>query len=394
MRRLLDYLVTEPVRVSAVLRLPLIALIALLVLIQGVDHWLPGLYATILALYTVGAVVWLLIVLRRPLGPWAGWASTGFDVLAVLAMCLASGGATSWLLPIFFLIPISVSFLDRPQLTALLGLAGAVGYLVAWIVYSKRDDDVGLPDVVYVQFGCLLWLALATSALCFVLARRSARVRALLEVRRQLVSESMQADERNNRQLSERLHDGPLQNLLAACLDLEELRENPSDTGFDRMDAALRETVTALRNTVGSLHPQVLAQVGLTAAISELARQYEKRWGIPIDCDLDEVGRPESQAMLYRAARELLANAYKHSRATRVQIELRNTPDGVTLRIADNGVGFEPEVLDGCVAQGHIGLSSLVVGIEAMRGSVQLSRTSGGGTAVTVAMPAEAVSGV
>lgn len=389
MRRVLDYLVSEPVRVSAVLRLPLIGLIALLVYIENVDHWLPVLYVTIVALYTVAAVVWLVIVLRRPLGWWAVWASTGIDVLAVLAMCLASGGATTWLLPIFFLFPISVAFLDRPELTALLGLSGAAGYLAAWVVYSKRDEHVGLPNVVYVQVGCLLWLALATSALCLVLARRSARVRALLDVRRKLVSEAMQADERHNRELSERLHDGPLQNLLAACLDLEDLRENPTDSGFDRLDGALRETVTALRATVSTLHPQVLAQVGLKAGVLELVRQYERRWGIPIDCDLEDVGRPESQALLYRAARELLANAYKHSRATRMLVDLRNTPDGIMLRIADNGVGFDPEALDNCVAEGHIGLSSLVVGIEAMQGSVRLEVTPGGGTTVTVIMPAE-----
>jgi two-component system NarL family sensor kinase len=52
-----------------------------------------------------------------------------------------------------------------------------VGYLAVWIFYSKRDDKVGLPNMVYTHFGFLLWLAVATSALCFVLARRSIRVK-------------------------------------------------------------------------------------------------------------------------------------------------------------------------------------------------------------------------
>ena len=79
------------------------------------------------------------------------------------------------------------------------------------------------------------------------------------------------------------------------------------------------------------------------AGVLELVRQYERRWGIQIDCDLEEVGRPESQALLYRAAREPLANAYKHPKATRMLIDLRNTRDGIMLRIADNGVGFDLE---------------------------------------------------
>ena len=383
----LDYLTTEPVRVAAVLRLPLIVLIALLVYIQDVEHWLPGVYGAVLLLYAAFAVVWLVIVVRNPVRWWFGVASTGMDVLAVLVLCLASGGATVWLLPIFFMVPITVAFLDRPELTAALGLSAAGGYLLAWIVYSKRDDTVGLPNVVYVQVGCLLWLAAATTALCYVLSRRRARVRALLDVRRRLVAESMQADERNNRQLSEQLHDGPLQNLLAARLDLEDLRERPTDEGFDRMDAALRDTVALLRTTVTTLHPQVLAQVGLGPAVRELVGQYRQRWNVAFDCDVDEVGKPAGQALVYRAARELLSNAHKHSRANRVQVDLHRSGEDVVLRVVDNGIGFDPAVLDRKVADGHIGLASLVVGIEEMGGAVRFARTPGGGATTVVAMP-------
>lgn len=383
----LDYLTTEPVRVAAVLRLPLIVLIALLVYIQDVEHWLPGVYGGVLLFYAAFALVWLVIVVRNPVRWWFGVASTGMDVLAVLVLCLASGGATVWLLPIFFMVPITVAFLDRPELTAALGLSAAGGYLLAWIVYSKRDDRVGLPNVVYVQVGCLLWLAAATTALCFVLSRRRARVRALLDVRRRLVAESMQADERHNRQLSERLHDGPLQNLLAAMLDLEDLRERPTDEGFDRLDAALRETVALLRATVTTLHPQVLAQVGLGPALRELVGQYRQRWDITFDDDIDEVGKPAGQALVYRAARELLSNAHKHSRATRVQVDLHRAGEDVVLRVVDNGIGFDPGVLDRKVADGHIGLASLVVGIEELGGAVRFAQTPGGGATTVVTMP-------
>lgn len=388
-RRAVDYLTSEPVRVAAVLRLPLIVLIALLVYIEGVDHWLPAVYVSVLILYTLAAAVWLVVVVRRPVRWWFGWASTGIDVMAVLAMCVASGGATTWLLPIFFLIPISVAFLDRPELTALLGAGTAVGYLVAWIIYSKRDDHMGLPNIVYVQVGCLVWLALATTALCYVLARRSARVQTLLDARRRLMAESMRADERNSRQLSEQLHDGPLQNVLAARLDIDELREHPTPEGFDRLDAALRDTVTLLRTTVSTLHPQVLAQVGLTAALRELITQYDRRWRVDIGADLGEVGRPRSQALLYRAARELLANAHKHSRARRLDVGLHRNPESTVLSVADDGIGFDPSVIFRRVAEGHIGLASLVVGIESEGGSVRFVENPRGGTTVTVTMPEE-----
>ena len=73
-------------------------------------------------------------------------------------------------------------------------------FIVAWVVYSSGDERVGLPNVVYVQVGCLLWLALATSALCLVLTRRvGAGPGAAGCAPCKLVSEAMQADERHNR---------------------------------------------------------------------------------------------------------------------------------------------------------------------------------------------------
>lgn len=382
-----DLLSTDPVRVAAVLRLPLIVLIALLVYVQDVEHWLPVAYAAVLVLYTVAATAWLARVLTRPVPSWAGWVSTGMDVLAVLALCLVSGGATTWLLPVFFMVPISVAFLDRPWLTAGLGVGSAVGYLVAWIVYSVRDDQVGLTDVVYVQFGCLLWLAAATTALCVVLSRRAARVRRLMDVRRRLVAESMLADERQSRALAEQLHDGPLQNLLAVKLDLEDLREQHSDEVLDRIESALRDTVTQLRSTVGTLHPTVLAQVGLTAALRELAGSHEQRTGVAVDVDLDEVGKPPAQDLLYRAARELLANAHKHSGATRLTVQLRGGTM-LMLRVTDNGKGFDPAVLADSVAAGHIGLASLVVAVESTGGTLEMGAVPGGGATTTITVPA------
>lgn len=95
------------------LRLPLIALIAVLVWIWEVDHWLPELASVILGMYAVGAVIWLVASLRSPTPRWADWVPTVVDLLVILSLCLVSGGATAALLPVFFLLPISVAFQDR-----------------------------------------------------------------------------------------------------------------------------------------------------------------------------------------------------------------------------------------------------------------------------------------
>jgi two-component system, NarL family, sensor kinase len=387
--RMLDHFTTEPVRVLALLRLPLIALMGVLVMLWDVNHWLPGLYVVILGVYAVAAVAWLVVIVRGPVPRWASWAPTAVDVLIVVVLCLVSGGATAALLPVFFLLPLSVAFQDRPMLTAVLGISTAIGYLAVWIFYAERDDNVSMPQMVYMNFGFLLWLAVATTALCFMLARRAARVTALMGVRQRLVSEAAEADDRHNRELAEHLHDGPLQILLAARLELDEVRERHPDPALDVLQTALHEAAAGLRSTVSELHPQVLAQLGLTPAVQELVRQYEIRGDCVIEAQLEDVGRPSSQSLLYRAARELLANTLKHAQATVVNVALFRKGDTVVLRVTDDGTGFDPAIVDRCVAEGHIGLASLLVRCDAMGGSMDIRSKVGFGTQVTVTSPPE-----
>ena len=370
-------------RVSAILRLPLIALIGVLVWTWQVNHWLPGLYAAILGTYAVAAVVWVAAVLRGPVPAWADLLSTAVDLLVVVSLCVVSGGATAALLPVFFLLPISVAFQDRPSLTALIGAITASGYLAVWIVYSKRDDTVGLPNIVYMQVGFLVWMAVATSALSFMLARRAARVTALAEVRRQLVSEAMQSDERHSRAIAEHLHDGALQTLLAARLELDEARERNPDPALDTVYGALQEAAAGLRSTVTELHPQVLAQLGLTAGVRELVRQFQARYDVEVVAELDDVGAPEAQALIYRAARELLTNVGKHAGATSVRVSLARRGNDVILTVADDGSGFDPDIVATSLAQGHIGLGSLLARFDAMGGSMHIA-SDVHGTQVTV----------
>ncbi len=391
MARLIEFFAAQPVRVSAVLRLPLIALIAVLVWIWDVDHWLPGLYVAVLGGYAAVAVAWVVAALRGPLPPWAGWASTAMDVLLIAVLCVVSGGATAALLPVFFLLPISVAFQDKPWLTAIIGTVTAGAYLTVWIVYSKRDDQIGLPNMVYTHFGFLLWLAVASTALCLVLAMRAARVEALVGIRNQLVSEAMHADEQHSREVAESLHDGPLQNLLAARMELDEIRERISDPALDAVRAALQDTAKQLRTSVTELHPQVLAQLGLTEGVRELLRQFESRTRCEVDAELDEVGKPQSQALLYRAARELLANIGKHAGADVVSVRLSRADDRVVLTVADNGTGFDPALVAQRLTAGHIGLGSLQARVDAMGGSMDIDSAPGRGTTVTVVSPPEPV---
>jgi two-component system NarL family sensor kinase len=208
-------------------------------------------------------------------------------------------------------------------------------------------------------------------------------------VRRQLVSEAMQADERRNREVAEHLHDGPLQTLLAARLELDEARERNPDPALDMVYEAMQETATGLRSTVTELHPQVLAQLGLTPALREMVKQFEARTQIIVDADLEDVGKPESAQLLHRAARELLTNVGKHAGATSVRVALLRKGDRIRLTIADDGRGFDPAVVGQSVADGHIGLGSLLARFDAMGGAMAVESRAGAGTVVTVTSPPE-----
>lgn len=389
LERLLDSLAVEPLRIFALLRLPLIGLIAALSPADTV-HWLGVAFEAVLILYAAIAVGWLYLVVKCGVRSWFGWASTAADVMFLVALCVVSGAATAPLISIYFLVPISVVFLGGPAMTAGIGMGAAAMYLCSWLIYAVRERDVDLPAIVYVQTGCLLWLATALTALSFCLKRRALQVDSLLRVRRHLISESMKLQDRRGRALSAHLHDGPLQNLLAARLDLCELRTDPTDEGFDRVDSAVLTSIADLRTAVSELHPQILAQLGLSAAVRELVAHHERLWQTVIEADIDDVGRPGCQAFVFRAARELLNNVEQHAYAGTARVTLQRHGDIIMLRVTDNGVGFAPEVLPQCAAEGRIGLGSLIVALEAMGGSMTVESSSDStGTKITLAVPSD-----
>ena len=118
-------------------------------------------------------------------------------------------------------------------------------------------------------------------------------------------------------------------------------------------------------------------------------RQYDTRSDIVIVADLEDVGKPESQSLLYRAARELLANVNRHARATTLWVGLVRKGDRIILTIGDDGRGFDPAIVDRCVAEGHIGLGSLLARFDAMGGTMEIDSQVGDGTRVTVTSPPE-----
>ena len=94
------------------------------------------------------------------------------------------------------------------------------------------------------------------------------------------------------------------------------------------------------------------------AAQRELLRQCASRTDLAVVAELEDVGKPESQALLYRATRILLTNIGKHAKATTVWVGLMRKGDRIVSTIDDDGAGLDPAIVAQYVADGHIGLDS------------------------------------
>ena len=129
----------------------------------------------------------------------------------------------------------------------------------------------------------------------------------------------------------------------------------------------------------------MLAQLGFTSAARELLRQFESRTDLTVAADLKHVGKPESQALLYRAACELLTNIAKYAKATTVRVGLARKGDRIVMTIDDDGTGFDPAIVAHYVADRHIGLGSLLARFDAM----DIDSRVGYGTTVRVTSPPE-----
>jgi two-component system NarL family sensor kinase len=280
------------------------------------------------------------------------------------------------------LIPFTAAFRFRPRGTALTGAAVAVAYLVEAAVHPASHNRTAW-HFIAVQEGYFIWLALAATLFAEMLASRDAAMKALADSRQRLLADSLSAEDRARKNLAESLHDNAIQNLLAARQDVEETAKGRDDASLGRAQSELDETLADLRNAIFELHPGVLEQAGLEAALRAVAERAGRRGGFDTVLNLDYGHRHTHEALLFSAAREFLVNAAKHSRADTVVLTLAAQGPDVVLEASDDGIGFDPRTLDDRVASGHIGLRAQRERLEAVGGRLDIASAPGRGTTVT-----------
>ncbi|MFJ5232165.1 sensor histidine kinase [Kitasatospora sp. NPDC088391] len=309
----------------------------------------------------------------------------------------------TWRQAVHHLLVAPLQALASGLLLALWGAAAVLLGFFGWVWLLPPDNPMrGKPGwtetgVAVTAGGLLLLLAMPWLA-ALLAALDLWTVRALLGPNRAEVLERrvehltrsrvdvVDAADAERRRIERDLHDGAQQRLVSLAMNLglarRTLKNVPPEAmevivaAHDEAQAAIKE----LHDLVRGLHPAVLEDRGLDAALSGIAA----RSPVPVHLTVDLPGRmaPTVEAVAYFTVSEALANAAKHSRASRVDLALRRRADRLLLTITDDGVG-------GADAGRGTGLSGLRKRAASVDGTFAITSPRGGPTTITMELPCE-----
>lgn len=171
---------------------------------------------------------------------------------------------------------------------------------------------------------------------------------------RELNERIFQTQEEECKRVSRELHDGISQTIAAARFSLETAQlkqQNNSDSTFemDRSMELICQIMGDIRAISHQLHPGLLEDYGLGAALEELGRDFSKRTGIEVKVgrlSIRNILSTEVKTALYRIAQESLTNIERHANASKVILTLKLTPGWLVLEIIDDGHGFDYQCYD------------------------------------------------
>lgn len=335
------------------------------------------------AAWATGLLIWVHL---HPVTEALGLVTAALDIGAITALVFLSGGGFSQARVAYALVPITLAFRFRPALTAAGGAVVVMAYLTQALSHPSRTQGQA-GRFIAVQAGYLLWISAAAVLLTLVLGRRTRRIGELAAQARQLLVDALGAEERERQRLAEGLHDTALQNLLSARHDLQEAANMGDHPALHRAEAMISQTVGELREIVSELHPLVLEQAGLEAALSALVAHASQGAGLHAHVAYSARPHPLHERVLLAAARELLSNVAKHAHARNVDVRCSDRDGWTVLSVADDGAGFDTATIGERVVAGHIGLASQRARIESAGGELTVESEPGEGTIATVRLP-------
>jgi signal transduction histidine kinase/ligand-binding sensor domain-containing protein len=241
------------------------------------------------------------------------------------------------------------------------------------------------------------WFLVAAAGMVAAIALTAHRVRVRIVERRQqdisaLNERLMKAQEQERVRIAGELHDGVMQEMLAATMMLGSAKRHavggsPVQSAIDKVQQKLIRVGTDLRQLSHGLHPPALQDAGLPNAVRDYCDEFSATSGIPVSCEtdpaVDDLSRGSALA-LFRILQEALGNAAKHAQAAQITVQLARAGALVSLVIADDGVGFDRHRLP---AMRGLGLITMRERAGQLSGRLEVQSAPGRGTTVRVVMP-------
>lgn len=357
------------------------------------DYRNPGNVPLAIAALT-GIAVWALALIRRVLRMNEfGWRCAAFVAVAVALFFLALWASPAAIAAIPAIYPLIFAPLPLPAALVVTTAVSVTPLLVALAVHGTRWPNLPLA-VATTLIGVIVAPVIGTMIMTSMRQREKlATLLAELEASRaegaRLSREAGAAAERER--LAREIHDTLAQgftSIVALTQAVEpELETDPP--AAKRHVALIRETarenLDEARAMVAELTPTALHEGSLRSAIQRQCDRLSAETGIAVTLHSDSVLPPLGMAtdvVLLRAAQEAVANIRKHAHASSVTVELSSSNGGVRLSMADNGNGLADEHTDG------FGLRGMRTRVTQVGGTVTVTPTPGGGTTVTVEVPA------
>ena len=198
--------------------------------------------------------------------------------------------------------------------------------------------------------------------------------------RRESGQRALRAQEAERRRVARGLHDEVGQVLTGVLLRLDD----------DETKDAVRQALEEVRRIARELRPEMLEQLGLVSALTELSRKFAESSGVHVERsfagDLPPLS-DDAELAVYRVAQESLTNVARHADARRVEITLQPGPESVVLRVTDDGRGIPAP--DEFSRNGHGGLRGMRERALLVGGALAVKRSSAGGVEVRLEVPAE-----
>lgn len=213
----------------------------------------------------------------------------------------------------------------------------------------------------------------------------------------ELATAVIDAGDRERATLARELHDSTAQQLAALVLQLSAAARDTTDSVLQRQLDAIREqakaTLEEVRLLSHTVHPRVLDDLGLVAALKKLGREVSEVSHIDVEVSASNDARdipPTAAAVLYRVAQTAVHNVVRHAEAHHVDLRLVTANDDdngreVLLDIIDDGRGFD--VADAERRRPGMGLFTMRERVALAGGTFEITSTLGEGTRITAALP-------